>query len=61
MVTSTRARFGQFVYKRRRLLNLTQDQVTAAGGPSDAAQTRAENGTGPDPSIETLRDRKSVV
>jgi transcriptional regulator with XRE-family HTH domain len=55
MVTSTRARFGQFVYKRRRLLNLTQDQVTAAGGPSDAAQTRAENGTGPDPSIETLR------
>lgn len=55
MVSSTRARFGQFVYKRRRLLNLTQDEVTAAGGPSDAAQTRAENGTGPDPSIETLR------
>ncbi|MFZ2173288.1 MAG: helix-turn-helix domain-containing protein [Rhodococcus sp. (in: high G+C Gram-positive bacteria)] len=55
MVTSTRARFGQIVYRRRRLLNLTQDQVTAAGGPSDAAQTRAENGTGPDPSIETLR------
>ncbi|AOW91767.1 DNA-binding protein [Rhodococcus sp. WMMA185] len=43
------------VHKRRRFLNLTQDQVTAAGGPSDAAQTRAENGTGPDPSIETLR------
>ncbi|AII05597.1 helix-turn-helix domain-containing protein [Rhodococcus opacus] len=55
MVTSTRARFGQFVHRRRRLLNLTQDEVTAAGGPSDAAQTRAENGTGPDPSIETLR------
>lgn len=55
MVSTTRARFGQFVYKRRRLLNLTQDEVTAAGGPSDAAQTRAENGTGPDPSIETLR------
>ncbi|QNG20173.1 helix-turn-helix transcriptional regulator [Rhodococcus triatomae] len=55
MVTSTRARFGQYVYHRRRLLNLTQDEVTAAGGPSDAAQTRAENGTGPDPSIETLR------
>ncbi|WP_072689878.1 helix-turn-helix domain-containing protein [Rhodococcus marinonascens] len=55
MATSTRVRFGQLVHKRRRLLNLTQDQVTAAGGPSDAAQTRAENGTGADPSIETLR------
>lgn len=55
MATEIRARFGQYVYKRRRMLNLTQDEVTAAGGPSDAAQTRAENGTGPDPSIETLR------
>lgn len=55
MVTDTRARFGRYIYKRRRLLNLTQDQITAAGGPSDAAQTRAENGTGPEPSIETLR------
>ncbi|MEV0945370.1 helix-turn-helix domain-containing protein [Rhodococcus sp. NPDC049939] len=55
MSSSTRVRFGQLVHKRRRFLNLTQDQVTAAGGPSDAAQTRAENGTGPDPSIETLR------
>ncbi|NLE82186.1 MAG: helix-turn-helix transcriptional regulator [Rhodococcus sp.] len=54
-MATDRAGFGQFVYKRRRLLNLTQDEVSAAGGPSDAAQTRAENGTGPAPSIETLR------
>ncbi|EOM75952.1 hypothetical protein Rrhod_2706 [Rhodococcus rhodnii LMG 5362] len=50
-----RTRFGDYVHRRRRALGLTQDEVTAAGGPSDAAQTRAENGTGPAPSAETLR------
>jgi transcriptional regulator with XRE-family HTH domain len=55
MVSESRARFGRFVSERRRALNLTQDEVRAAGGPSDAAQTRAENGTGPEPSQRTLR------
>ncbi|SEL57284.1 helix-turn-helix domain-containing protein [Rhodococcus maanshanensis] len=55
MVSESRARFGRFVTERRRALNLTQDEVRAAGGPSDAAQTRAENGTGPEPSQRTLR------
>ncbi|TQF69226.1 helix-turn-helix transcriptional regulator [Rhodococcus spelaei] len=55
MVSDNRARFGRFVIERRRTLNLTQDEVRAAGGPSDAAQTRAENGTGPEPSQRTLR------
>ncbi|NLU83296.1 helix-turn-helix domain-containing protein [Rhodococcus sp. HNM0569] len=53
--STPRERFGRYVYHRRRMLNLTQDDVTAAGGPSDAAQTRAENGTGPTPSTSTLR------
>ncbi|MFD4181087.1 XRE family transcriptional regulator [Rhodococcus sp. NPDC058514] len=55
MVSESRVRFGRFVTERRRALNLTQDEVRAAGGPSDAAQTRAENGTGPEPSQRTLR------
>lgn len=47
-------RFGMTVRGRRLALGLTQDQVTAAGGPSDKRQTKIENGTPPAPSVTTL-------
>lgn len=46
-------RFGTLVRQRRLDLGLTQDQVAAAGGPSDKKQTQIENGASPAPSITT--------
>lgn len=34
-------------------MGLTQDDVTAAGGPSDTTQTRVENAEGPPPNLTT--------
>ena len=47
-------RFGVIVRKRRLALGLLQDQVHAAGGPSDKRQTGIENGLTPAPSLTTL-------
>lgn len=46
-------RFGTLVRQRRLELGLTQDQVAAAGGPSDKRQTQIEKGASPAPSITT--------
>lgn len=47
-------RFGRYVYARRRELNMGQDAVAEAGGPSDKKQTDIEHGRGPMPRFETL-------
>lgn len=47
-------RFGEVVKARRLELGLTQDEVTAVGGPSDKRQTKIENGAPPAPSLTTL-------
>lgn len=47
-------RFGKIVRGRRLARGMTQDQVKAAGGPSDKRQTKIENGTPPAPSVTTL-------
>lgn len=54
MKASTRARFGRIVRERRLELGMTQDDVTAAGGPSDTTQTRVENAEGVEPNSTTV-------
>lgn len=46
MAASNPIRFGQIVQKRREELGLTQDDIAAAGGPSDTTLTRIEKGLG---------------
>lgn len=53
MTPTDRVRFGHLVRSRREELGLTQDDVTAAGGPSDTTQTRVENAEGPPPNVTT--------
>lgn len=53
MTASKRARFGRIVRERRAALGLTQDDIAAAGGPSDTTQTRIENAEGHEPSATT--------
>lgn len=53
MTPADRVRFGHLVRSRREELGLTQDDVTAAGGPSDTTQTRVENAEGPPPNLAT--------
>ncbi|CAG7637090.1 helix-turn-helix domain-containing protein [Rhodococcus opacus] len=56
MKASNRVRFGRIVRERREALGMTQDDVTAAGGPSDTTQTRIERAEGSEPT-STTRNR----
>lgn len=47
--------FGVMVKARRDQLGLTQEQVSAKGGPSDTTMTKIENGDGKPPADLTLR------
>ena len=53
MKASNRVRFGRIVRERREALGMTQDDVTAAGGPSDTTQTRIERAEGSEPTATT--------
>ena len=55
MKASNRARFGRIVRERRMALGMTQDDIAAAGGPSDTTQTRIEKAEGHEPSATTRK------
>lgn len=48
-------RLGRAVRTMRKILDLTQDEVTAQGGPSDVTIRGLENGSGKRPNGDTLR------